>query len=127
MKILVLDDHAAFRDEVVGILARKGHEAHGVATATAAVPLVESGAYDVVFVDYSMPEHDGIWFMRTVKKPKRTKAILVTAHVNREMITTMFKAGVSGYIIKPFDEEDLMRHLDFHFKQGRYAPREANP
>jgi CheY-like chemotaxis protein len=111
MRILVLDDHDAFRDEVIGILTRNGHEAQGVATAPAAIPLVENGHFDIVLVDYSMPQHDGIWFMRTVHRPKRTKAILVTAHVNREMIVSMFNAGISGYIIKPFDEDGLMRNL----------------
>ena len=116
MKILVLDDHKGFRDEVVAMLTRNGHNAQGVDNAANAVPLVESGEYDLTLVDYYMPEHDGIWFMQNVKWPRRTKAILVTAHLNTQVINMMFKMGASGYIIKPFDEEELMRHLDFHTK-----------
>ncbi|MGD9874036.1 MAG: response regulator [Kiritimatiellia bacterium] len=125
MKILVLDDHAAFRGDVLAMLTRNGHEAHGVATAASAIPLVEGGDYDFVLVDYNMPEHDGIWFMKNVRWPRRTKALLVTAHTNRQVINAMSEAGVRGYIIKPFDEEDLLRHLDFHAGHSRRAARHS--
>ena len=116
MKMLVVDDHKGFREEVVGMLTRNGHEAGGVASALDAVSLVEKKGYDFVFVDYCMPVHDGIWFMNHVKRPRRTKVLLVTAHVNRQVIDAMFKSGASGYIIKPFDEAELLRHIEFHSK-----------
>jgi two-component system, LuxR family, response regulator FixJ len=121
MKVLVLDDHAGFRDEVVAMLIRNGHEAFGVSMATSAIPLVESGDYDFVLVDYHMPAHDGIWFMKNTQWPRRTRAILVTAHVNVQVVDTMMKAGAAGYLVKPFDEEDLLRHLTFHAGDGRPA------
>lgn len=123
MKILVLDDHATFRDEVVEMLIRNGHEAHGVSMATSAVSLVESGQYDVVLVDYKMSEHDGIWFMKKVKWPRHTKAIVVTAHTNPQVINEMLIHGASGYLIKPFDEEDLLRQLNALAVQNRPAYR----
>ena len=45
------------------------------------------------------------------------KALLVTGHVNRAVIKEMFRAGAAGYIIKPFDEDELMRHIAFHFAE----------
>lgn len=86
MKILVLDDHDGFREEVLGMLSRNHHEGVGVGNVDAAIPLAESGAFDFVLVDYSMPARDGIWFMNHVKLPRKTKALLVTGHVYREMI-----------------------------------------
>jgi len=114
MKVLVLDDHKGFRDEVLRMLTHNGHEGHAVEKAVDAIPLVESGEYDLVLIDFSMPEHDGIWFMQNVKKPRHTKALLVTAYVNNQVIDHMFRVGASGYIIKPFDEEDLLRQLQHH-------------
>jgi two-component system, LuxR family, response regulator FixJ len=119
MNVLVLDDHAAFRDEVVAMLICNGHKAFGVSMATSAIPLVESGEYDFVLVDYHMPAHDGVWFMKNTQWPRRTKAILVTAHVNPQVIDTMMKAGAAGYLVKPFEEEDLLRHLTFHAGDAR--------
>jgi two-component system chemotaxis response regulator CheY len=119
MRVLVLDDHTEFRAEVMGMLTRNGHEAEGVGMAEEAIPLVESGRFDFVLVDFNMPEHDGMWFMQHVKKPKQTKALLVTAHVNNQVIDRMIRSGASGYIIKPFDEDDLIRHLHFYSKGSR--------
>jgi CheY-like chemotaxis protein len=118
MRILILDDQPEFREVVAAMLSRSGHSAEGVARAEDAIPLVESGAYDFVFVDYSMPEHDGLWFMSHVKRPRHTKALLMTAHVDHEVIRTMFKIGACGYLIKPFEEDDLNRHLEFYAGQG---------
>ncbi len=112
-----MDDHQTFRDEIMEILHRNGHEAEGVDLAEDAIPMVEKGKYDIVLVDYNMPGQNGLWFMKHVNLPSSTKAILVTAHVNRRMIHEMFKTGVSGYIIKPFDEMALMKNLEFHCEQ----------
>ena len=114
MKVLVLDDHQAFREEVLAMLSRGGHEGVGADSAQAAIPLVRDGTFDFVLVDYSMPEHDGIWFLRQAKLPRHTKALLVTAHVNTPMIAQALNLGAVGYLIKPFDEADLLRHLAFH-------------
>ena len=124
MKILVLDDHAAFRDEVVKMLIRNGHEAHGVSMATSALSMIEGGDYDFVLVDYNMPIHDGLWFMRNLPQPCRTKALLMTAHVNQQVIDTMLKNGVSGYVIKPFAEEALLNGLNSRAESGRPALKE---
>jgi len=61
-----------------------------------------------------MPEHDGSWFMRNAEVPRDTKVLLVTAYANRDIINEMFRLGISGYVIKPFDGPELLRHLDFH-------------
>jgi DNA-binding response OmpR family regulator len=126
VKILVIDDDRPLLEEVKKILVRAGHEADGVTRALDALPMAESGEYDFLLVDYRMPEHDGLWFMQTVNLPKQTKALLVTSQLDRLLIKRMFHAGVSGYVIKPFDEEELLRHLEFHFqrKRGRH-PREV--
>lgn len=125
MKVLLVDDNPAFREEVRRMLERHGHEADEAESASQAIPLVEAGAYDLVLLDYQMPEHDGLWFLRTARRPGRTKVLLVTNHEQPRLITEMFRAGVAGYLIKPFDEDDLLRHMDFHFRRtegARQAP-----
>ena len=131
MKVLVLDDHDGFREEVLAMLSRHHHEGIGVNNAPAAIPLAERGGFDFVLVDYSMPEHDGIWFLKNAKLPPQTRALLVTARVERPVINAMFQAGACGYIIKPFDEADLMRHMEFHTRRAagrtRHERQEPSP
>jgi DNA-binding response OmpR family regulator len=114
MKILVIDDDKPLREEVGKILIRAGHDADCVGSAKEAVPMAESGKYDFLLVDYRMPEYDGVWFMRNVNLPKKTKALLVTSYLDRALIEKMIRAGAVGYVIKPFDEEEILRHLEFH-------------
>lgn len=116
MHVLVVDDDRNLLDEVAAILKRNGHSADCADTAAQGVGMVEKGHYDFVLVDYRMPEHDGLWFMKNVKLPRGTKALLVTSLVDRDVIRTMFAAGASGYIIKPFDEDELIRNLAFFSK-----------
>lgn len=114
MKILVIDDHTGFRNEIVSILKDYGHVVNDAETAEASIPLVERGEYDFVLVDYNMPVHDGLWFIKHVDKPKNTKILLMTAQNNMHVSLAMIKAGCDGYIIKPFDKKKLLSTLDFY-------------
>jgi response regulator of citrate/malate metabolism len=60
-----------------------------------------------------MPVNDGAWFLQKFRVPRKTKVLLITAFVDREVIRKMFSLGASGYLIKPFEKEDLLRHMNF--------------
>lgn len=111
------------------MLSKHRHDADVVESAGEAVPLAETGAYDLVLLDYEMPEHDGLWFLRTARLPSRTKVLLVTAHTHPVLIKEFFRAGAAGYLIKPFEEDDLLRHMDFHFHRPEHgrSTTEAGP
>ena len=113
MKILVLDDEVSLLESLKRMLEEYNHDVHCSDNAKDAVAKVEQNRYDVVLVDYKMPENDGLWFMRTAKLPRETKVLLITAYVNRRVINQMFELGASGYLIKPFNDEELLRHLSF--------------
>jgi DNA-binding response OmpR family regulator len=114
VKILLVDDDKKLLEEVAKILTRNGHSVDCADNAAGAVAMVKSSGYDFVLVDYRMPEHDGLWFLKNAALPRRTKALLVTSYVDRQAISQMFKSGISGYVVKPFDESELLRHLQFH-------------
>ncbi|MEI6219376.1 MAG: response regulator [bacterium] len=114
MRILVLDDCEALRTTVADILKSFDHHVDSTGEAKDAVALTQTTEYDFIFVDYKMPVNDGIWFMKNAKLPRRTRVILMTAFVDNEVISQMFKLGAVGYLIKPFDSKELLRHIDFH-------------
>jgi CheY-like chemotaxis protein len=113
MKILVLDDEKALLQSLRGILSSHGHAVTCADNAAEAVDLVKAAAFDVILVDYKMPGNDGIWFMQHAALPPTTRVILITAYVNRDVINRMFKLGAAAYLIKPFSEDELLRHLAF--------------
>jgi len=114
MKILVIDDDTRLLAEMERILTRHGYSVNCADNADDAVSMVGANSYDFILVDYRMPNHDGIWFLKNASLPKHAKALLVTSCVDRHVIAQMFNAGISGYVVKPFDESELLRHLEFH-------------
>jgi len=114
MKILIVDDEKALLKALKRLLEEHDHDVECVDNAKRAVEMVKESTYDVILVDYRMPENDGMWFMDNAEIPSTTKVLLITAYVNRKVINRMFELGAAGYLIKPFSEEDLLRHLDFY-------------
>jgi len=118
MKILVLDDDEDLNDALRQILSARKLDVHCSTTACQAIELLKDNQYDLVLLDYALPQQDGVWFMNNVNLPRSTKVLLITGHVERTMINTMFKLGACGYIIKPFDEEELIRNLNYFLPGG---------
>ena len=114
MKILVVDDDKALLGALARVLKEHDHEADCIDNAREAAEMVEKTKYDFVLLDYKMPQNDGIWFMKNAKVPRETKILLITAYVNRKVVNKMFELGASGYLIKPFDGEEIVRHLAFY-------------
>jgi DNA-binding response OmpR family regulator len=116
MNVLVVDDDKPLLKSIGMILEVNGHEATCVDHTDDALSMVADNQYDFVLVDYRMKETTGADFLKEAKLPPSTKTLLITGHVDRDIINTMFDLGVSGYIIKPFSEGELLQHLDFHSK-----------
>lgn len=116
MNVLVVDDDRDFLETLARILTGHAYTVACTDCAKEAAAMVKDFAFDFVLVDYRLPENDGIWFMQNAELPRHTKVLLVTAYVNREVINKMFSLGAVGYLIKPFEENELVRHLEFYAK-----------
>jgi len=125
MKLLMLDDDCDLLSALKDLLSKYDHEVECCDNAKEAVERVSNGNYDFVFVDYKMPGNDGIWFMHNARIPRKTKVLLMTAYVNRDVIKKMFALGACGYLIKPFDEEEILRHINYYSISG--VPKAAAP
>ena len=119
MKILVIDNNIKVLAEIGQMLYRNGHSADCIDNADDAVTMVETNYYDFILVERQIPGHDGLWFMKNASIPQYTKILLITSHIAGPTIVRMFKAGISGYVIRPFDESELLRHLRFHSNRKR--------
>lgn len=125
MNVLVLDDDEDLSSALRDILSLRKLDVDCTTSAPDAVKKLGDKHYDVVLVDYVMPHHDGLWFMKHAKLPRTTKVLLMTGHIERKVINTMFELGACGYIIKPFDEDELLRNLSF-FLPGKFNAGAGN-
>lgn len=120
MKVLVLDDDEDLSSALREILVMRNLDVDCATSAPDAIEKLVDKQYDVVLVDYVMPQHDGIWFLKHAKLPRSTKVLLMTGHIERKVINKMFDLGVCGYLIKPFDEDELLHNLNF-FLPGKLS------
>ena len=114
MNILIMDDDVLLLKTLEAVLTDNGHDVKCANTAEEAVECVGNNSYECILVDYKLPGKDGIWFMENADIPPGTKVLLVTAYINRAVIKRMFQLGVAGYLIKPFDDKELLKQLEFH-------------
>ena len=66
---------------------------------------------DLIMLDYNMPVMDGVTMLRKMREHdniKRTPVIMLTAEDSNEIISTVARLGVRDYIIKPFEDENLL-------------------
>lgn len=118
MKFLLIDDDAPFLKSLQLIVESLGHSADCAATADEGAALLSTHPYDISLVDYAMPGKSGLWFLKYADIPASTKVLLMTGEVDRTVIKEMFDVGVCGYLIKPFNADELAHHIDFHTQQA---------
>ncbi len=120
-KILVVDDFATMRKIIKKVLTELGYsrieEADDGATAW---PLIQAAAdsnepYQFIISDWNMPKMPGIELLKTCRKDPRFQAtpfMLVTAESEQKHILEAAKAGVSDYVVKPFNSVTLKAKLE---------------
>ena len=111
MRVLVVDDHPAFRRALTSALRMvKDIEVAGEAGGglEAASRAIESGA-DLVLMDLSMPDLDGIAAMRRIhaRKPD-LPVVILTAHADPGVEKEAREAGASGFLAKGTALEELV-------------------
>lgn len=121
MKILIVDDFSTMRRIVKNLLHDLGYsnttEADDGKTAW---PMLQAGDFDFVVTDWNMPGMTGIDLLKNIRGDARLAklpVLMVTAEAQREQIIEAAKAGVNGYIIKPFTAVTLKEKLDKIFQR----------
>ena len=109
--ILVAEDEAVIRMDLVELLREEGYPVIGqAADGETAVAEILGRVPDVALVDIAMPGLDGIEVTRRVSE--RTAVVVVTAFGQRERVAQARDAGAMGYLIKPVGRDDLMPAIE---------------
>lgn len=108
--VLVVDDHAMFRDGVRRLLERKGFDVVGEAgDGQEAMAAVREMSPDLVIMDISMPDLDGIAATREIiAGSPDTKVVALSIHGGKRFVENMLQAGAAGYILKDSAPEQLV-------------------
>jgi DNA-binding NarL/FixJ family response regulator len=114
MKILIADDHALFRDSLRSLLEAHGLEVVGEArNGREAVELARKLKPEVVLMDLSMPELDGLSATRLISADQpEVKVVVLTASDEDAKLFEAIKSGAQGYLLKNLESEDFFNLLD---------------
>jgi two-component system chemotaxis response regulator CheY len=120
MEVLIVDDASAMRRIIRGLLRELGFKHMREAeNGQLAMDELKSKKADFVVSDWNMPVMTGIDLLRAIRADENLKAIpvlMVTAEAKQEHILEAVQAGVSNYIVKPFNAATLQEKLNKIFQ-----------
>lgn len=116
MRLIIADDHALFRDSLKNLLDSKGLDVVGVASnGKEAVDMTRSLRPDVVLMDLSMPEMDGLAATRALAADEslsEVKVVILTASSDDADLFEAIRAGAEGYVMKDLESSDFIHLLE---------------
>lgn len=111
LRILLADDHQIIRDGLKALIAKDSRleVAAEAENGRSAVQLANKVAPDIVIMDISMPDLNGIDATRQIRSAvPNAKVIALSMHSDRQFVEGMLKAGASGYLLKDCAFEELL-------------------
>jgi two-component system, response regulator PdtaR len=109
VRILVAEDETIIRLDLRELLERAGFEVCAEAKdGVEAVELARSENPDLAVLDVKMPRLDGIEAARRILDERPIPIVMLTAYDQEELVSRAVEAGVFGYLVKPFREQDLL-------------------
>lgn len=112
-RIVVVDDERIILELTSMILASKGYEVLTAENALEGLALIARHTPSVVLLDYMMPRMDGMTALRKIRQEfPDSYVIMFTGKGSEEIAVELMKAGASDYILKPFNNHDLIDRIE---------------
>ena len=119
-RVLVAEDEALIRLDLVEMLTEEGYEVVGEAgDGEAALEMARDLKPDLVVMDVQMPKMDGITAAEQIAAERIAPVVMLTAFSQRELVDRAREAGAMAYVVKPFDASDVVPAIEI--AMGRFA------
>ncbi|RZS34908.1 response regulator receiver and ANTAR domain protein [Herbihabitans rhizosphaerae] len=111
--VLVAEDEALIRLDLVEMLREEGYEVAGEASdGEQAVQLARELRPDLVILDVKMPRKDGIEAASEIAGERIAPVVILTAFSQRDLVERAREAGAMAYLVKPFGKPDLVPAIE---------------
>ncbi|MCT4636019.1 MAG: response regulator [Rickettsiales bacterium] len=115
INILIVDDYKTMLRIIRGLLSQIGfNNVDEAANGAEAIVKLKEKNYSLIISDWNMEPMTGLELLQSVREDKKTRNIpfiMVTAESKTENVIAAKQAGVSNYIVKPFNAETLKTKL----------------
>ena len=119
-RVLVAEDEALIRLDLVELLEGDGYEVVGQAgNGEEAVAMARELTPDLVVMDVKMPKMDGITAASTIAEERIAPVVMLTAFSQRDLVDRAREAGAMAYVVKPFDASDVVPAIEL--AMARYS------
>lgn len=119
-RILVAEDEAIIRLDLVETLVEAGYEVVGeTGRGDDALRLVEELNPDLAILDVRMPGLDGIEVAREIVAQRSAAVLILTAFGQRELVERAATAGALAYLVKPWQRSDLIPAIEMALARHR--------
>lgn len=123
-RVLVAEDEALIRLDLVELLNDEGYEVVGQASdGAAAIELARELKPDLVIMDVKMPKTDGITAAETISDERIAPVVMLTAFSQRDLVERARDVGALAYVVKPFDSSDVVPAIEI--AMARFAELRA--
>jgi len=112
-RILVVDDEASMRRNIVDLLSTKGYIINEASSGEEAIELIKTATFDIIILDINLPGISGLDVLGEVKKGfPNIPCLMLTAYGTSEKAIKAMKLGAFDYLEKPFDLDEFLIILD---------------
>jgi DNA-binding response OmpR family regulator len=113
LHILVVEDHAPLREQIVALLRREGHRAEEASGGRMALRMALEQPPDVLLLDIGLPDLDGLALCARLRAQcqRHVPVLMLTARDTLHDKLDGFAAGADDYLVKPFASEELLARL----------------
>lgn len=135
MRLLLVEDEAPLREQLMQQLQRNGYAVDAAADGREALYLIDEFDYDLAIIDLGLPLIDGLSVIRTAReRQKRFPILVLTARGRWQDKVEGLEAGGDDYVVKPFQIEEILARLNALLRRSsgfttpilRFAPLEID-
>ena len=112
VSILIIDDEADVLASLDELMRSEGYQTATASTAAAGLEKLEKTPYDLVLLDISLPDSNGIDVLRTIKRDSpELPVIMITAYDSSQVAFQASREGAESYVTKPWDNDKLLLEI----------------
>lgn len=122
MRILIVEDSAVLRDSLAQGLREAGYAVDAVADGKRGLIHAQTTDYDVIVLDWMLPEMDGLTVLSKMRAKKVDAAVLMlTARDGLDDMVLGLTTGADDYLVKPFAFKELLARLDQRWRRRAFG------
>lgn len=122
VKILVVEDDNDINKMLCELLSQNEYSPVAAFSGTEALMHLTSGGFHLVLLDLMLPGKSGDLVLSEIREGSQIPVIVLTAIGEKASVVSLLKRGANDYLVKPFDNSELLARIDVQLRQSRFNP-----